>query len=303
MFVFRLFHALCLFLSVFGGAVWAQELDPRAYQPGPVGVNALTLAYTHSAGDILFEPSFPAKDVEASLHFGGAGFYRSLNFFGRFANITVAVPYAAGHLSGTVEGIPAEIYRSGLGDIRTRFAVNLKGTPALSLPEFIKHRSRTNIGVSFIVSAPTGQYNPRKVINIGQNRWAFKPEVGLSKIYRKWQMDAYGGVWFFSENNNFLGGSQQQNPIGSFQFHLTYNLRPGFWLGLNTNFYTGGRTIVNGIPGTIRQNNSRIGSTVAVPVAKGQFLKFAVSRGVITTRGGNFNSFGVSYNYLWGGQR
>ena len=283
------------------GSASAQELDPRAYQPSPVGVNVFTLAYTNSSGDILFEPSFPAKDVEADLHFGGAAAYRSFDFFGRFANVTVAVPYAAGHLRGTLEGIPAQIYRSGLGDIRTRLAVNLKGTPALTLPEFVKHRSDTNIGASFIVSAPTGQYNPRKVINIGQNRWAFKPEVGFSKMYRKWQMDAYAGVWLFTENDDFLGGTNKQNPIGSFQFHLSYNIRPGFWFGLNTNFYTGGRTIVNGIPGTIRQNNSRIGGTVAVPVGKGQVLKFAVSRGVITSRGGDFNSFGVSYSYAWSG--
>ncbi len=172
----------------------AQELDPRAYQPGPVGINAFTLVYTHSFGDILFEPSFPAKDVEARLHIEGAGYYRTFDLFGRFANMSVGVPYAAGHLNGSVEGIPTEIYRSGLGDIRTRFAVNLKGTPAMSLPEFMKHRNKANVGVSLAIVAPTGQYDSKKVINVGQNRWAFKPELGISKFINKWQMDIYGGA-------------------------------------------------------------------------------------------------------------
>jgi hypothetical protein len=251
----------------------------------------------------LFEPSFPAKDVHANLHIGAAGLYRTFGLFGRFANVSVGVPYADGHLNGTVEGLAREIYRSGLGDIRTRFVLNLKGTPAMTLPEFVKHNHKNNIGVSLVVSAPTGQYNPRKVVNIGQNRWAFKPEVGLSKIYQKWQMDIYGGVWFFTKNDNFLGGTQSQNPIGSFQFHLSYNLRPGLWFGLNTNFYTGGRTIVNGVPGTVKQNNSRIGGTVAIPAAKGHILKFAVSHGVITTRGGDFTSVGVSYTHVWGSKK
>ncbi len=279
--------------------VSAQELDPRAYQPGPVGINAVTLVYTHSFGDILFEPSFPAKDVQASLHLGGAGYYRTFDFFGRFANISIAVPYAAGHLNGSVEDVQREIYRSGLGDMRTRFAVSLKGTPAMSLAEFAKHRKEANLGVSLSVVAPTGQYDSQKVINVGQNRWAFKPEVGLSKFINKWQMDIYGGAWFFGDNDNFLGQTLTQKPLGSFQFHLTYNLRPGFWFGVNSNFYVGGRTTVNGIPGTIVQRNSRLGGTVTIPINRNQSVKFAASRGVIATRGGDFTSLGASYNYAW----
>ncbi|HSE41399.1 MAG TPA: transporter, partial [Acidobacteriota bacterium] len=193
--------AILLFIiAILSDSAWAQELEPRAYQPAPIGLNAFTFSYTHSTGDILFEPSFPAEDVQANLHLESAGYYHTFDFFGRFANVSVGVPYAAGHLNGRVEGISREIYRSGLGDIRTRFAMSLKGTPAMTMAEFIKHHRKTNIGVSLVVSAPTGQYDPKKVINVGQNRWAFKPEVGLSKFYKKWQMDVYGGVWFFSAN-------------------------------------------------------------------------------------------------------
>jgi hypothetical protein len=208
-------------------SVWGQELDPRAYQPAPIGLNALTFSYTHSSGDILFEPSFPAKDVDANLHIEGAGYYRTFGFFGRFANASVAVPYASGHLNGTLEGSPVQTYRSGLGDIRTRFSVNLKGTPAMRLKEFVKHRSSTNIGASITVSAPTGQYSPRKIVNIGQNRWGFKPEMALTQVINKWQMDVYGGVWLFTDNDNFTGKTISQAPIGSFQFHLSYNCDRG----------------------------------------------------------------------------
>ena len=194
-----------LFIALaIGRFVSAQELDPRAYQPLPVGFNAFVLSYTHSFGDILFEPSFPAKDAEASLHLEGAGYYRTFGFFGRYANASVGVPYAAGHLNGSVEGVPREIYRSGLGDIRTRFSVNLKGTPAMSLAEFMKHKNNVNVGISLSVVAPTGQYDSTKVINIGQNRWAFKPEVGITKFIKKWQMDIYGGARFFDEGQRFL---------------------------------------------------------------------------------------------------
>ncbi len=277
----------------------AQELDPRAYQPAPIGYNGFILSYAHSYGDILFEPSVPIEDARARLNFIGAAYYRTFGLFGRFANFTVAQPYAFGHLSGTVEERSEEIYRSGLGDVRFRFAINLKGTPAMRLPEFIKHKQKVNIGTSFVISAPTGQYDPAKVINIGQNRWAFKPELGLSKVFGKWQMDTYAGIWLFKANENFRGKTQTQDPIGSFQFHLTYNLRPAFWFGLDANFYTGGLTHINGVPGSIKQNNSRLGGTLSLPVARGQSAKFSASRGVIATRGGNFTTLGAAYNYAW----
>jgi hypothetical protein len=169
----------------------------------------------------------------------------------------------------------------------------------MRLPEFIKHKNKANLGASLIVTAPTGQYDPEKFVNIGQNRWGFKPEVGLSKFFGKWQMDAYAGVWLFTTNENFRGGIRSQDPIASFQFHLTYNLRPAFWFGVDANFYSGGLTHTNGVPGTIKQNNSRIGGTLSLPVARGQSAKFSVSRGVIATRGGNFTTFGAAYNYTW----
>ena len=245
------------------------------------------------------EPTVPIEDAGASLHFGAAGYYRTFGLFGRFANIGVGVPYAAGHLRGSVEGIDREIYRSGLADLRTRFSINLRGTPAMELKEFVKHQRNANIGVSIVVAAPTGQYDPQKLVNIGNNRWAFKPEVGISKFINKWQMDIYGGVWLFTENDDFQGRTRTQDPLGSFQFHLTYNIRPAMWIGVNANYYTGGKTAVNGVPSSLVQHNSRLGGTIAIPFKKNHSVKFAVSQGVIATRGSNFTSFGASYNYAW----
>jgi hypothetical protein len=293
------FVASLFLFAAFFRVAQAQELVPRAYEPAPVGLNAFTLAYAYSFGDILFDPSLPIKDANARLNNMAGSYYRTFGLFGRFANFTVAQPYAFGHISGTVADEPREIYRSGLADLRFRFQVNLVGTSALTMAEFVKHRRKTNMGVSLTVSAPTGQYDPSKLINIGQNRWAFKPEVGLSRVFGSWQLDAYAGAWLFTANDNFQGKTRTQDPIPSFQFHLTYNIRTGFWCGFNSNFYTGGRTEVNGVPGNDQQRNSRIGGTVAVPIAKRQSMKFTASRGAFISRGGNFTTFGVSYNYFW----
>jgi hypothetical protein len=296
--LFRCFLFLACGLMQMGIA-HAQELDPRAYQPAPIGINAVILGYTHSSGDVLFDPSFPVKDVQASLNLGSLGYYHTFGLFGRFSNVTFGMPYAEGHLTGTLEDERAQIYRSGLGDLRARISFNLAGTPAAKPADFIKHLKQTNIGISLATSMPTGQYDPNKVINIGQNRWAFKPEVGLSRVSSRWQFDAYAGVWLFMKNDNFLHKTQTQDPIASFQFHLSYNIRPNFWMGVNTNFYSGGRTTLDGVVSPVKQNNSRMGATISLPVATKQSIKVSISRGVLTTRGGNFTSIGTSYNYAW----
>jgi hypothetical protein len=277
----------------------AQELDPRAYQPAPTGLNGLILGYSHSSGGVLFDPSFPVQDVHADLNFESVGYYRTFGLFGRFSNITLALPYAEGDLSGQLETGGLQIHRSGLGDARFRFSYNVVGTPAAKPADFVKQIKNTNVGLSLTTSIPTGQYDSNKIVNIGQNRWAFKPEVGLSRVSSRWQFDAYAGVWFFTANDDFVHKTQTQNPVASFQFHLSYNIRPNFWMGVNSNFYTGGRTTLDGIESPVKQKNSRIGATIALPIAKKQTLKIAVSRGVITSRGGDFTNVGASYSFLW----
>jgi len=44
-------------------------------------------------------------------------------------------------------------------------------------------------GASLSVVAPTGQYVDSRFVNIGMNRWAFKPEVGLT--WRLFHRDDY----------------------------------------------------------------------------------------------------------------
>lgn len=123
------------------------------------------------------------------------------------------------------------ITRSGLGDMRARLAVNLVGGPALNLREFATRKPRTTLGASLVVAAPTGQYAPSKLINIGANRWAFKPELGLSHPHGRWFFELYGGAWFFTENDNFYGGQKRkQDPILSFQAHVAYSFKRRLWL-------------------------------------------------------------------------
>ena len=111
--------------------------------------------------------------------------------------------------------------------MRLRLSVLLRGAPALTAAEFGKAPRGRFWCASLTVAAPTGQFFPDKLINLGANRWAFKPEfaVSLHPIGEKWLLDAYAGIWLFTANDSFYPGTvrRTQEPMGSFQAHISYN--------------------------------------------------------------------------------
>jgi hypothetical protein len=289
----------------------AQDLVPRAYVITPVHSNAIVLTSSFFDGDILFEGAVPITDSSGRIYVSTLSYYHSLNFLGRSANVTASLPYAVGNFRGKVIGADIKAYRSGLVDTIFRFSVNLKGGPALSVPKFRSWNQKTLIGLSLKIVAPTGQYDPTKLINPGTNRWGFKPELGLSRRWGHWIVDAYGGVVFFTPNHDFFSrnqfststNTQSQKPIAAFEGHLSYDVRPRLWASLDGNFWRGGRTTVNGIenPGSL-QSNSRIGGTASVPISLHQSLKFSYSRGAYVRFGGNFQNLSVGWQYSWIGK-
>lgn len=279
----------------------AQELEPRAYAPAPVGANFLILAYSYQQGEVLFDPALPFSDVNAYINGVSAGYGHTFPLFGRFASAAVALPYAFGSINGNVGEDYTRITRSGLGDLRLRFVVNLLGGPALTMKEFRAHKPETTLGFSLVVSVPTGQYSPEKLVNIGQNRWAFRPEFGLSYPTGPWTLEASAGVWLFTDNTHTYPGAnvRSQAPLFTVQAHGGYTFRPGLWLALDATFYGGGRTSTNGVPGDTRVSNSRVGATFSVPVARGHTIKLLAATGVSARVGSRFDTYGIAYQFLW----
>lgn len=281
-----------------------QELEPRAYSASPIGANFLVLGFGRSSGEVVFDPSVPVTDVHADIYSPLLGLGRTFGLFGREALVTAVLPYAFGRVDGKVgpQLQQASITRSGLADLRVKFSLNLRGNPARSLREFLKtqHRS-TIIAASVVVQAPTGQYDSAKLINLGTNRWAFRPEVGLSYPWKKLYFDLYGSAWFFTQNGRFFPGDsvKEQDPLTGLQGHISYSVRPKLWIALDGTWYNGGAAIVDGLPASARQNNSRVGGTVSLPITKSQSAKIAYSNGVTARTGTNFSTVTVTWQYLW----
>lgn len=292
----------CIFflLLAFASVVPAQEMEPRAYSRAPVGSQFIVFSYAYQTGDILTDAALPIRDVNVDLSAGSFAYGRTFGIAGKQANALLLAPYVKGRASGVVFEDRREVTRSGLGDVRVKFSLNLVGGPALSPEKFAAYKPKALLGASVTVVMPTGQYDSRRLVNIGSNRWAFKPEVGLSKPFGKWTVELVGGVWMYTANNEFFGGvRRRQQPLVSLQSHVIYTIRRRMWAALNANYYAGGRSIVNEVVNADKQANSRLGGTFSLPLTQRQSIKFAFVNGLTTRFGGDVTTVAVGWQYAW----
>ena len=278
----------------------AQEIEPRSYSASPVGTKFAVAVLGNTRGEIVFDASSALSDVTASINTAAIGVGGVFGLAGRQSSLALAVPYAWGGASGNVGEDRRSITRSGLADPRLRFSMILLGGPALSRAAFQGRKRGPMLGVSLVVVPPLGQYDPDKLVNIGTNRWAWKPEIGVSFPRGAWQFDVYAGAWLFDDNTEFYGGRRRsQEPLTSYQAHVSYTFRPGLWAAADATYYSGGVTTVGGLRSADLQNNLRYGLTLSMALKQGHSLKLGLSDGAMTRVGGDFVSVGLSWQYAW----
>ena len=290
---------LCLIVTA---RVSAQDLDPRAYANVPVDATFLISGFALLHGGVVSDPTLPITDIQATVETPSLGIARSFNMFGRTAQGFGVLPYSFAQVSGKALGKAGSVSRNGLADMRLRLSVLLHGAPAVSALEFAKAPRRTILGTSLTVIAPTGQFSPDRLINIGTNRWAFKPELAVSQpIRQRWLVDLYAGVWIFTSNDEYYPGTlvRTQAPLGTLQSHVSYNFRRQLWAAFDATYYAGGRTKTQGVLNSDRQSNSRVGATLVLPVGRRHSIKLAASTGAVIRYGANFNIFSIGWQTGW----
>lgn len=176
-----------------------------------------------------------------------------------------------------------------------RLAVNLFGGPAVTPAEFARRPPGRSLGAGLVVSAPSGQYNSKKIVNFGANRWGFKPELGYSHVSSRWISELTAGVWMFTDNGDFHGMTKGQDPIASLQAHLSYTVQNGMWLALDANYFTGGRSTLDGVELDDLQENTRVGLTLSIPLGRRDSIKIAGHTGAATSAGADFDIGSVTY--------
>jgi len=291
--------ALALMVWIGAARTAAQDLEPRAYSPSPVGVLFFGGSYTRMSGGVVLDASLPFTDVHADINGIGIGMGYTFALAGRQALLTAALPYAWGDVTGSVQEQTRSIYRSGLANAKFRFDINLHGSPAMTVKEFAQRKPTYIVAASVLIDAPTGQYSGQKLVNVGVNRFAFKPQIGASLPWKKLEAGLYIGAWFFTANPDFFPGGiiRTQDPMPSLQGYASYTFKQHLWLSLEANWYSRGAAHLNGGPPLQRFNNSRLGGTLSLPVSRSQSVKISYASGVTARFGSNFNDLSIGWQY------
>jgi len=294
--------AVSAFIGVAGPTLHAQDLEPRAYSNSPVGLNFVIAGYGYGSGTVLTDPSLPLENVSNESHVGVIGFARTFGAFGQTGQLGLIVPYASLAAKGLVFGLPHTRDVDGFADPAFRVSMNFVGAPALTAAEFKNYRQDLIFGMSVRVNAPLGQYDAEKLVNIGTNRWSFKPEIGVSKAFGPWTVELAPGVTFYTDNGDFFGGKTRQvAPLYSAQSGLSYTFAPGGWAALNIGYFKGARTTVDEVESDVEQEGIRFGATLVLPVNRYQSVKLYSISGYNARREHDFQAFGIAWQYRWGG--
>jgi len=287
-------------IAIAAADVGAQELEPRSYADLPKGLNVIALAYSLSRGNVVTDPTVALQDFRVTTHMPALLYVRTFKMFNRLGRAQLTVPFA--YLAGRakLQGVDTSGTRTGFADARLRLGWNFVGSPALAPKAFRSYEQGTIVGASLVISVPIGQYNNTRIVNLGANRWGFKPELGISRRFGPWYAEAYTGVWLFTDNTDYLEGkTRTQDPIYSFQAHLAYAFPRGIWIALNGTYVRGGASSVDGVDGKDFQTNWRLGGTLSVPLAKQHSIKALFHSGVATRAGADFRIFTLAYQYSW----
>jgi len=287
-----------LFLSLIP-RLSAQQLSPRTFWPAPKGTKVAVAGYSYSFGDVLMDPSIPISGLDSRINTGLLAYMQTFSLAGRTANCLLEQSYSWGTTAGRVFGIPAQSDFSGFDDLGLTLAVNLLGAPTMTPSDFqeLRDKPRPILGASVKVLAPTGNYDNDRLINTGANRWAVRPKLGcILPLHSKWLLEVDAGTWFFTDDDDFLAGKREQEPVFALEAHLVKRFKPGFWASLEANYFAGGRQTIGGNRLVDEQNNARIGGTVVVPFLRRHAIKAGYSTSIVTEYGNEFQQALLAYN-------
>lgn len=283
----------------------AQDLVPRAYIWVPKNTTTVITGLNYSEGDVVTDATLPVDNVSATVQSLTLGLSHTFAIKGMSSQLLVVAPYSWANVSGELNEEATEINRAGFADMRVRLSVLFLNAPAATRKEWTAAPKKTILGASLNVVVPTGEFFSDKLINLGTNRWSFFPEVALSQpISKKWLLDFYSGVWFFTDNTSFYPGTstRSQDPMGAFQAHLSYNITPVFWVAVNSTNYVGGNSSIDGVVKDDRASNSRLGITAVIPTGKLSSIKLAASTGAAVRVGQDFDTFSIGWQKSWLGK-
>ena len=298
----------CLYVFLILGLpflCFAQELEPRRWSHLPTGKNFIGGGYAYTEADIFLDPVLRIEDGEMEMHTLALKYIRTFELLQKSARIDFTQAYQEARYTGLLNGVSTSIKRSGLADSVLRFAINLYGAPPLEGKEFAAYRAKVDVetifGTALVVQLPTGDYMDDKLINLGTNRFTFRPQFGVVHNRGKWSLELTGAVWLYTDNNDFFNGNKlEQDPYYTIQTHLIYTFRPGFWTAASAGYGYGGKSTISGEEKNDLRENLAWALSFGFPITRQLGVKFIY----LVTRsqesiGQDTDSIGAAFSIFW----
>ncbi len=262
---------------------FAQDIEPRRWTALPVGMNVAGVAYGYADGDIFFDPVLRIEDATVEIRTVGASYVHSFDWAGKTARFDIRMPFQSARWRGLLDGQPASASRDGLADPRFRLSVNLLGAPALKGKEFQEyHATRTTntvVGAALAVTVPLGEYQKDKLLNLGENRFIIRPQMGFVHTRGPWSYELTGSVFIFTDNNDFLvSNKREQDPLYAIQGHVIRIFKPGLWTSLSAAYGVGGESKINGVRIDDTRSDSLVAVAAGFPIGRTQGVSLVYVR-------------------------
>ncbi len=279
----------------------AQELEPRNLTNLPRGINFFSAGYAYASGNTLLDPSLPLEDFNGRINTILLAYVRSVNFWGKSGRVGAILPFAGGDFEGVFENEPFVDDFTGFGDIRLRASVNLTGAPSLMPEDYADFQQNVVSGLGIQITAPTGNYNPEQLPNLGTNRWTFRFTYGVSKTVKDWIFELYAGIWVFTPNNNFLEEFRlTSSPLWITKTSIIRSLgKKDNWIAFSLGYGYGAKVSVDGVERDAVLSQMPLSLIYAHSIGKRHTLKLALASGIRFKQGSDFDAFAISYQYRW----
>jgi len=245
----RVWFVVAVVLGMFGSMAANAQVPPRFYWKTLQGTNAVpVIAMSASGNTNPLDPSHnfdPSSSLSADIAI--AGYAKMFPVWNKAAMLAVLVPM--GRIEGDflAGGSLSRESSSGFGDPMVEFNMNLIGPPPImNLPDMLRYEPGFSMDLVVDVAFPLGQYDNTQSLNLGQNRWYGR--IGTPIIWqlgpwipdRRMTLEIFPSVWFFGDNDDFVGQNLASDPTFELEAHLTRNFTSNFWGSLDATYTSSG---------------------------------------------------------------
>lgn len=278
----QLAAALMLAVGVFCPTQTLAQLPARFYWKTLSNSNAVPLVFESLSGNT--NPFDPAHTVTPGANFDAtmamACYAHTFALLDRAAMGVIIFPM--GRISGdvTVAGQTANQSTRGFGDPMLEFDINVIGPQAQkNIPDVLRYEPGVSVDLLADLALPIGEYDNDQPLNIGQNRWYGR--LGLPIVVqlgpwvpgRRTTLEFLPAVWFFGDNDDYVGKTMETDPLFQLDAHLSRDFAEYFWGAIDATWYSGGKTTIEGVEGD-RLNNLGWGLTLGYTINENLNLTF-----------------------------